>query len=289
MRLTRLKKSLILSWVRLGVPLEIARYIVNMDTNGKTVVRTPLAKKVWERSKYDGFMDIVDQLEISRGDGEEDKFPPSYFKAERGTGQGDVGSPNNWKAFFDILLCAVSMAENGKFYTRGKDSEINEIKDPAYADDLNSFSSSLEGLQEKADIVSAFCIVMGIDLSPKKLRAFMRIWGGESEEQDNMELVVHLAGWSPHIIKLDSEQSQKSLGVVHDTHTSSINQLNAMEQTLEHYLGVILKRKGSIEMKKMVVETSLNKNTIYGKVLHTIDQRVSNTRCPIQQILQETI
>ena len=104
---------------------------------------------------------------------------------------------------------------------------------------------------------------MGIDLSPKKLRAFMRIWGGESEEQDNMELVVHLKGWTPHTIKLDSEQAQKSLGVIHDTHTSSINQLNAMEQTLEHYLGVILKRKGSIEMKKMVVDTSLNKKILY--------------------------
>ena len=148
-----------------------------------------------------------------RDEGEEDKSPPpSYFRVERGTGQGDVSSPNNWKAFIDILLCAVPMAEIGKFYTRGKDG------DPAYADDLNSFSSSLEGLQENADIVSAFCVVMGIDLSPKKLRAFMRICGGESESEKTWNL-LSIWGWIPHTIKLDSEQAQKSLGVIHDTHT----------------------------------------------------------------------
>ena len=40
--------------------------------------------------------------------------------------------------------------------TRGKDGERFNSNDPAYADDLNSLSAIVEGLQEKADIVSAF-------------------------------------------------------------------------------------------------------------------------------------
>ena len=108
------KNILILSWVRLGVPLCIARYMVDMDTEGKTVIRTPYATEAFARKSYGGFSNVSDlQAEVEN--------PPTYFIGERGTGQGDIPSPNNWKAFFDILLCAIGRIQTGKFLTRGKD------------------------------------------------------------------------------------------------------------------------------------------------------------------------
>ena len=38
---------LIFSWVRLGIPAEVAEYMVNMDMNGYTVVRSPVALNAW--------------------------------------------------------------------------------------------------------------------------------------------------------------------------------------------------------------------------------------------------
>ena len=40
------------------------------------------------------------------------------FEAVRGTAQGDVASPLNWDAAFDILLSALDSVEEGKFFTQ---------------------------------------------------------------------------------------------------------------------------------------------------------------------------
>ena len=43
-------------------------------------------------------------------------------------------------------------------------------------DDLIIPSASLESLQRKADIISAFCIIFGIDIAIQKLRSYMASW-----------------------------------------------------------------------------------------------------------------
>ena len=88
------KNIQVASWIRLGVPLHLAHYLSHLDTKGKTVVRSPLARKAWEDLKYGGFSCNKDKSNPL----------PSFFDCERGTGQGDVGSPTNWAAFMDILL-----------------------------------------------------------------------------------------------------------------------------------------------------------------------------------------
>ena len=58
------------------------------------------------------------------------------FKARRGTGQGDVVSPLNWDAFYDIILGALRRTEGEEFSFRVADQELVKMRDLAYSDDL---------------------------------------------------------------------------------------------------------------------------------------------------------
>ena len=45
----------ILCWIRAGAPVELAEYLVGMDTPGVNIVRSPLALRTWAESGYSGF------------------------------------------------------------------------------------------------------------------------------------------------------------------------------------------------------------------------------------------
>ena len=93
------KQLLVWSWIRLGVPEELAQYMVEQDIGGVTVVRSPLASATLAKRGREAV--------IAKG---------LHFEAERGVGQGDVVSPSNWIAFYDILLEALHL------HTRDSDS-----------------------------------------------------------------------------------------------------------------------------------------------------------------------
>ena len=101
------KNALRFSWTRLGVPPQIADFLVKLDEKGTTIVRTPHSLQVWKKKKHSGFLS---------GNPKKRKL---CFDAARGAGQGDVGSPINWNAAFDILLCALSTAKTDRFYIKG--------------------------------------------------------------------------------------------------------------------------------------------------------------------------
>jgi hypothetical protein len=87
------------------------------------------------------------------------------FIPERGTGQGDIPSPLLWVGVFDILLTALDTVQDGQLFAPIGDGASEPVRDSAYADDLLSVVTTLPALQRKADIVSAFCLLFGIDLS----------------------------------------------------------------------------------------------------------------------------
>jgi len=177
------KNILTLSWTRLGVPLPVAEYLVGMDTHGTTVIRTPYTER---RFKLRGKSTFTTR---------HPKTPS--FKAEVGTGQGDVGSPLNWIAFFDILLCALDREHSDCPLIRSK-GRLTKARDTGYADDLVSIMTSLAGLQRKANIVSAFAIIFGLDIAVAKLRACKVQWGQRhTMHVDNESLKVHHFGWDP--------------------------------------------------------------------------------------------
>ena len=166
------KPLMLLAWQRLGVPAEIAVWLTAMDIGGTTVVKTPYAQYMWYILKYHSV----------RTEGE---YPPGHlpttedstllesFDAIRGTGQGDVTSPTCWIAVMDILLHALRRHDQSSVthtYYRADGNDMYHSEETSYADDMESISHNSAHLQEKADIVSAFCILAGLQLSHDKLR-----------------------------------------------------------------------------------------------------------------------
>ena len=136
------KEAMDASWRRLGVPAATAHWIAHLDDHGPTAVRSPWALDAWRWARYAG---------LPPGTSTE---RPGTFTRERGTPQGDVSSPHAWTAFFDIALRALDMTDPAShFHMPALYSQSVVVSDVGYADDLVSFSSSLAGLQFKADIM----------------------------------------------------------------------------------------------------------------------------------------
>ena len=75
------------------------------------------------------------------------------------------------KAFFDILLVALSSPDVRKvdMLLQGMPGKLIYTHNPAYMDDLITPCATLESLQRKADVISAFCIIFGVNIAILKL------------------------------------------------------------------------------------------------------------------------
>ena len=94
------REAMEVSWLRLGVPPTVSRWLAYMDVGGPTVIRTPWALATWQRQKYAGFC-TTPSLE-----------QPATFTQARGKPQGDVSSPHNLVSSFDIVLRALDLDQN---------------------------------------------------------------------------------------------------------------------------------------------------------------------------------
>jgi hypothetical protein len=113
------------AWQRLGVPSDIARYLVQMDVQGDTIIKTPHSTYV--RKKY-GTTAFTPNARSTR------TSAPS-FRARDGIGQGDSPSATAWVAVYDILLHALdSVPSSYKFSIQ--DHQIQTVVSLAYGDDL---------------------------------------------------------------------------------------------------------------------------------------------------------
>ncbi|OXE35816.1 MAG: hypothetical protein CGW95_11575, partial [Phenylobacterium zucineum] len=190
------------SWLRLGVPKHVASWLAHMDDDGATVIRSPWALSCWHKQKYAGFTDTLGGRQ------------PATFTRIRGTPQGDVSSPHNWAAIFDIAARAL---EKGRDPTHtamapGALNTMYQVGDPGYADDLASLTATLEGLQRTADIMSAFAILLDLELSIAKLR--VGVFNSCSAKPEF--ITVHTSGWTPHTLQLKTTGTIKLLGVLFD-------------------------------------------------------------------------
>ena len=146
------KPVLYLAAVRLGIPADWAKYLISIDADSHHIVRTPWAEHCLRHCGREYFR--------AHHPSSPSPLPrPTHFHAVRGVGQGDVGSPTLWNMVMDILLCALDRLTTSPFHLLTATGHLLRLRDSAYADDLLSFASSLAGLQAKADLVSAFCIV----------------------------------------------------------------------------------------------------------------------------------
>jgi hypothetical protein len=105
------------------------------------------------------------------------------FHPERGIGQGDTPSTLLFVAVFDILLTLLDAANTGTPH--------------AYADDLAHIAPTLTAQQFQADLVSAFCLLTGLEIASAKVEA---ITLNGQHLHDNETMVVHDWHWEPHLV-----------------------------------------------------------------------------------------
>ena len=102
-------------------------------------------------------------------------------------------------------------------------------------DDLVTPSATLELLQKKADIISAFCIIFGVDIAIKKLRSYVANWAA-TDITINPTLLVHIGDWvaqavQPQISTRKEALALKYLGIHNILNNTSTTQLNIMSKT----------------------------------------------------------
>ena len=242
------KNTLRYSWIRLGVPAQIADLIVSVDEKGHTIIRTPYSQTLWNNHEYQGF-----------------KSTRYYFDAKRGAGQGDVGSPLNWVAAFDILLCALSSVEDGRFYILRHNDLLWSSDEIAYADDLVSATSTISGLQLKADIVSAYAIIFGLDIATSKLRTFLHHPSGKKPNSSPQRITIHTSGWIPTHIRIATSGKLKALGKIYDISSIDLHKTQYEETLLraQKSCNILQRTRGSHKNLTMVARTCVAKRVEY--------------------------
>jgi hypothetical protein len=121
------------------------------------------------------------------------------------------------------------------------DIELSNASAIAFADDVYTFAARQEGLQEKADIMSASAAILGVFFATQKLRTTAKSWGNEptSTLQNEYHLTVHDKDWSPVQIPVqyaqpNTDHSFRYLGVHMDVNNTFDNQYSiAQEQVRE--------------------------------------------------------
>ena len=236
------KTDIKLAWMRLGFPAHISDYFISIDSDRRTLIRIPAAYAAWsKRLRKDIPPEVIGES------------LPQPFKVVRGTSQGSVLSPTTWLAFFDILLVALSHVKEDIILLPGLPEKLIFVHDPAYIDDLITQSATLELLQQKADIISAFCIIFGLDIALKKLRSYVANWSA-TDITINRTLQVHSGDCIAQAVQLQISTKEevlalKNLGIHHILNNTSTTQLNILSTYTQRVALRIATRRASAPVK----------------------------------------
>ena len=241
-----------LSWRRVGIPADLAEWLVRLDAGSHTVVRTEHAFAQWILHGPKGLAGLD-------------------FEPERGIGQGDVSSPLTWLAIYDILLAMLHSDDpHGGFRLWDPHKRKHyAAPDVGYADDLQSFAATLAQLQRKADVVSCFSIWADLTIAEHKLRLFY-VPGCEQDLSGTPPpgLIIHSAGWVPNWVHFKDANCFKSLGVWYDTdNTLGGTHLDKISQELRTTVARIHTVKASAETIAEVLRVALIAKVAYPGVL----------------------
>ena len=268
------KATLIFTWVRIGVPPDLAEYMVDMDIGGALLARSPLVVREIKCNKRAAVR--------RRG-----------FTTRRGAGQGDVPSALNYACFEDILLTALEIEsrkadEPGDFFVQNAEGDCSTIPEIGYSDDLISMKSTLSALQRSADIVSAFCILFDIQLSMAKFRAFMILWSNSNRMTPD-QLFIHTRGWVRMPVTLDTSGSFKHLGVVCDLDASSDTQFKLNLALVKKMVTALGPRRLPPAAKWLGLQASLYPKISYStKFTTTPLHKLDELDTPIQGLIRKS-
>ena len=256
------KNVMRMAWRRLGVPTEIVEWLVEMDIKGVTVVRTPFAAQEWDKHTYHAV-----QLPVGSQSPLEPTMSPveallEAFTAERGTGQGDVTSPTCWLALFDILLLALHRDNLSRHTTRlvRRGGNISyAAHETAYADDMHAGSYTATDIQRKADIVSGFCVIMGLEISVTKLRRF--VWAATGSSASSCpDMTIRGLNWEATPIPVASQGCLTYLGGLYDLKRRDSTALQEIKEVaVTHCAEVGATRASSVTKVACASLTTVNK------------------------------
>ena len=194
------RRLLLWCLVRLKIPKGLAAYLISLDADGEVFVKCPKNLNILERG--------VEAL-LKEG---------RRFKAEKGVGQGDLPSPLFWVAVLDPLLVTLRN-QPSEFKVQDLNGNTHPAEDLGFADDLQSLEASAVALQNKSNLVSAWCIYTGIQISSTKMRTFGSHWG--IHKGGNPKLITYTKGWVPTEVEMKMDGTMKSLGVKFDMHVDN--------------------------------------------------------------------
>jgi len=201
------KPLMVAAWIRLGVPPDIADYLVNMDIGGDTLVKTAHAKSVIGKL---GKGNHLRDVRVTGDNSKSTRESVQTFTARDGIGQGDSPSANAWSAIYDILLCALDEIEEDPYRFQKRDGEISTCTAAAYADDLQTFSPTVEHAQAAIDLVSAFNCVTGFTTNITKMKCSTNL------NIDLGKVNVYDRHWTAHLLQIVPELEVEILGVTVD-------------------------------------------------------------------------
>jgi hypothetical protein len=256
------KDFLIVGWVRLGVPLDVATYMVSLDVSGRTVVRTSYALSCLRDAGPAAFSTRTTASTATDA---------AAFERLTGCGQGDIPSPLNWVAYFDLLLTALRLLREerpqGAMLAHVNNVEIAVVEPVAYADDVLTADADLEGGQATADTFCAACSMGSQTVAARKLCAMHLKYGDEGMLDPAPEaeptLRLHTFPWRAADVELLSEGNCKHLGYVHDAAGTGGPQLTALRESMERELTLLghLRLPRSIHLR--VIEKAIFPAALY--------------------------
>ena len=175
-------------------------------------------------------------------------------------GQGDIPSPLLWVAAFDIALTALAMVHSG-FKVLDLSSRAVEVSDIAYADDLVSVCASPIVLQEKADIMSAWCLTSGVKMNTSKLRTFGMSWGADRTTSEPLK--IHGENWSEILVAINHDGFMTQLGVIWNMDLNNDKQFEALKDSIEDIGARICRYQGRTGDKVLALEYCLRAGLAY--------------------------
>jgi ribonuclease HI len=215
----------------------IANYLVQLGIGGHSIIKSPLITKAMVEKNTR----IIEQQQ---------------FTQATGTSQGDNQAALSFNCVTDILLVALTNNKLSPTSFLTHDGRCIEQESSAYVDDVTSLHGTIEGIQHEADIISAFCLLFGFELSLHKIKGYRIQWGNAHLPGDNL-VTIHSKGWSPFHLTLENDGAFKTLGMTIDANTSFHTQFQITQQRARSCVHLILKAPISANSKMLAIKVSL--------------------------------
>eukprot|EP01041_Mallomonas_annulata_P042259 gene42259-biopygen17692 len=150
------------------------------------------------------------------------------------------------------------------FSCRGADGTLYSAGKTAFADDMESTAKPNQGMQRKADVVSAFCLIFELTISPGKLRRYFQDWSKNVTADELSPIIVYTKGWVAHQVSIEVEGITPYLGGQYAiTPKDSKVMLNDMLDTARRHCNAIQHTSESAARKLLAVTISTHKKIQY--------------------------